>query len=101
MFGLLDGLKIGAGAVLGAGLILGPAYFYGKSAGKTEAATAALQKSMEVMRERSATDDEISRSDIAGLCRHLGLFDDDERECVRRLEETDDESGNGPVRHAE
>ncbi|WP_230640077.1 hypothetical protein [Shinella sumterensis] len=91
MFGLLDGLKIGAGAILGAGLILGPAYLYGKSAGKTEAATAALQKSIEVMRERSATDDEISRSDLAGMCAYLGLLEDDQRECMRRLAQADHE----------
>lgn len=101
MIGLLDAIKIGAGAILGAALISGPVYLYGKSAGKTEAATAALQKSIEIMRERSATDDEISRSDLAGLCRHLGLLEDDQRECVRRLAEAHHEAGDGGVRRAE
>lgn len=101
MIGLLDAIKIGAGAILGAALISGPIYLYGNSAGKTEAATAALQKSIEIMRERSATDDEISRSDLAGLCRHLGLLEDDERECVRRLAEAHHETGDGGVRGAE
>ena len=101
MIGLLDAIKIGAGAILGAGMMVGPIYLYGKSAGKTEAAAAALQKSIEIMRERSATDDEISRADLAGLCRHLGLLEDDQRECVRRLEAADHEPGDGAVRHAE
>jgi hypothetical protein len=101
MIGLLDGLKIGAGAVLGAALIVGPAYLYGKNAGKAEAAVAALEHSVKALRERSATDDEISRSDLAGLCRHLGLLPDDERECLRRLAEAQHEAGDGAVRDAE
>lgn len=101
MIGLFDAIKIGAGAVLGASLICGPAYLYGKSAGKQAAAVAALEKSVEILRERSATDDEISRSDLAGLCRHLGLLPDEERECLRRLEAANNEPGNGVVRHPE
>ena len=101
MIGLFDAIKIGAGAILGAALISGPAYLYGVSAGKTAAATEALKKSVEIMRERSATDDEISHSDLAGLCAHLGLLEDDQRECVRRLEAADDESGDGSLRRAE
>lgn len=101
MIGLFDGLKIGAGAVLGASLIAGPVYLYGKSTGKSEAAVAALETSVKALRERSATDDEISRSDLAGLCRHLGLSDEDQRECVRRLAETQHEAGDGSVRDDE
>lgn len=101
MIGLLEGLKIGAGAILGAALIVGPAYLYGKSAGKTEAAVAALEHSVKALRERSATDDEISRSDLAGLCRHLGLLPDDERECLRRLAEAGNVAADGAVHHDE
>lgn len=36
MIGLLDAIKIGAGAFLGAALIVGPAYLAGKSDGKDE-----------------------------------------------------------------
>lgn len=101
MIGLLDGLKLVGAAILGAALIAGPVYLYGKSAGKTEAAVAALETSVKALRERSATDDEISRSDLAGLCRHLGLSDEDQRECVRRLAEAQHEAGDGAVRDGE
>lgn len=101
MIGLFDAIKYGAGAILGAALFSGPAYLYGVSSGKSAAATAALQKSIEVMRERSATDDEMSRSDLAGLCKHLGLLDDEQLECVRRLAKDQHEAGNGAVRHNE
>ena len=95
MIGLLDAIKIAAGAILGAALIAGPTYLYGKSAGTTEAAAAALQASIEIMRERSATDDEISRSDLAGLCRHLLVSEDDIRKCVLGLGEAQSSPGDG------
>jgi len=42
MFGLLDYLKLGIGAVAGAALMATPAYFYGKSA---ERASAQIEQS--------------------------------------------------------
>lgn len=46
MIGLLDAIKIGAGAVLGAALITGPVYFYGKSEGKDAAAAKAAAEAI-------------------------------------------------------
>lgn len=72
MFGLLDWLKIGAGAILGAALIAGPVYLYGVHAGKTAAATEALKKSVEILRERNLTDEMVSGMSDDDLCRALG-----------------------------
>ena len=98
MIGILDAAKLAGAALLGAALVTPIAHHLGKREGRQLAATAALEQSVKILRERSATDDEISRSDLAGLCRHLGLFEDDERECVRRLAETHNEAGDGAVR---
>lgn len=93
MIGLLDGLKIGAGAVLGAVLIAGPAYFYGHARGAVSAHTDALEKTVEIFQERELTNAEISRADAAHLCAHIGLQDGDRDECVRRLAEADTDAG--------
>ena len=72
MIGLLDALKIGAGAILGAALFAAPAYLYGVKAGKTAAATAALEKTVEILRERKLTDEMVSGMSDDDLCRALG-----------------------------
>ena len=101
MIGLLDAAKIAGGMALGAMIATPAAHYLGKREGRQEAAVAALEQSVKALRERSATDDEISRSDLAGLCRHLGLLSDDERECVRRLEQARHEAGDGSLRDYE
>lgn len=95
MLGLLDAIKVGGGVVLGVGIATGPVYLYGKSAGRNEAATAALQKSVDVLRERGKIDETISRSDIFAMCGLLGLPDDERAECLRRLAQDDAVTGNG------
>lgn len=62
-------------------------FAYGKSVGRQGAAVEALERSVEVLRERSQIDDEISTSDAATLCAHYGLPVEEQRECVRRLEQ--------------
>ena len=42
------------------------------AAGREAERAAALQKSMELIRERSETNDQINRMDDAALCRELG-----------------------------
>lgn len=101
MIGLLDAAKIAGGMALGAMIATPAAHYLGKREGRQEAAVAALEQSVKVLRERSATDDEISRSDLAGLCRHLGLLPDDESECVRRLAEAQHATGDGALRDDE
>lgn len=46
MIGLLDAVKVGAGAILGAALIAGPVYLSGKSEGRVEAAAIAAAEAI-------------------------------------------------------
>lgn len=86
------GRTLGA-AVIAIGAVSG-VYLYGKSVGRQGAAVEALEKSVEVLRERNEINDEVSASDAADLCGDYGLSDDDERECVRRIREASAEPGN-------
>lgn len=84
---LLSPIGKGLGAaVVTVGVISG-VFLYGKSVGRQGAAVEALELSVEVLRERSQIDDEISTSDAATLCAHYGLPVEEQRECVRRLEQ--------------
>lgn len=87
MFGFLipDWLKIGAGVVAGALLMSPGVYLYGKHEGRQAAAVEALERSVEILRERNAIDDQVSADDAAALCADFGLSDDDQAECLRRL----------------
>jgi len=87
MFGFLipDWLKIGAGVAAGALLISPGVYLYGKHEGRQAAAVEALERSVEILRERETIDDEVSVADALALCADFRLPDDDEAECVRRL----------------
>jgi len=85
MFGLLDWIKIGAGAALGALIASGPLYLYGVHNGRQQAAVAALEASVKALRERNDIDAAISTADAVDLCRDIGLSIDDAAECVRRL----------------
>lgn len=89
MLGLLkiipDFIKLPAALALGALVAFYPARWLGQSEGKQMAATAALTKSVQVLRERNTIDDEVSTSDAAALCADLGLPDDQQAECVRRV----------------
>jgi hypothetical protein len=80
-----DIIKLPAAIVIGAVLAFYPAKWLGQSEGKQMAATAALSKSVQVLRERNTIDDEVSTSDAAALCADLGLPDDQQAECVRRV----------------
>lgn len=94
MFGLLDWAKIGAGAAVGAALMVAPAYFKGKVAGRGEAAVAALETSVKILRKKGEIDAEVSKSDAASLCADYGLPDDEQAECMRRVRYASAEAGN-------
>jgi len=79
------GKALGA-LVLGA-LIISGAIAYGKSIGRQGAAVEALERSVEVLRERKEINETVSASDAAALCGDYGLSDEDQRECVRRIRE--------------
>ncbi|WP_164986561.1 hypothetical protein [Rhizobium leguminosarum] len=86
-----DVIKLPVAITLGAVLAFYPARWLGQSEGRQMAATAALTKSVQVLRERNTIDDEVSTSDAAALCADLGLSDDDKAECVRRVLSPDPE----------
>ncbi|WP_052227530.1 hypothetical protein [Rhizobium sp. WW_1] len=93
-FGIFDYLKIGAGIALGASLVFYPARWIGQGEGKQMAATAALSKSVTLLRDRNVVNDQVTSSDAASLCADFGLSDSDAAECVRRLAETNAKPGN-------
>lgn len=86
---LLKYWKIGAGVVVGAFLAAGPVYLYGKHEGRQQAAVAALETSVKVLRKRNEIDETVSTADAAALCAEYGLSDDDKAECVRRVSAPD------------
>jgi ATP/maltotriose-dependent transcriptional regulator MalT len=89
-----DVIKLPAAAVLGAGLMFFPAKWIGQSEGRQMAATAALANSVQVLRERNTIDEEVTASDAAALCGSYGLSDDEQAECVRRIQEADALAGH-------
>lgn len=93
-FGIFDYLKIGAGLIVGAALVFYPARWIGQGEGKQMAATAALTKSVTLLRERNVVNDQVSTSDAASLCADFGLSDADAAECVRRLGDATAQPGN-------
>jgi len=100
-FGIIDYVKIIAGIVIGAALVFYPARWIGQSEGKQMAATAALSKSVDLLRERNSVNDQISSADSAALCSDFGLSDSDQAECVRRLAEAPVETSNSGLHNPE
>lgn len=86
---ILSPLGKAVGAAMVAVIVVGGAYTYGKAVGRQGAAVEALERSVEVLRERNQTDDEVSASDAVDLCGSMGLPEQDRLECVRRLVEAD------------
>jgi hypothetical protein len=101
MIGLFDWAKIGAGAAVGAALMLAPAYFKGKAAGRQEAAVAALESSVKILRKKGEIDVQVSSSDAAALCADYGLSDDEQAECMRRVRAASAEAGDDNLHPAE
>ena len=71
--------------MIGAALIFCPARWMGQGEGKQVAATAALSKSGNLLRERNVVNDQVSIAEASSLCVDFGLPDRDQAECVRRL----------------
>ena len=92
-------LKIAAGGLLCAVLLASGSYWLGKREGRSEAATEALAKTVEVLQSRNEINVEITSSAAAELCRHFGLPDDQRVECVRRLEQADSDARNRRENH--
>lgn len=91
-------LKIAAGGLLCAVLLASGSYWLGKREGRSQAATEALAKTVEVLQSRNDTNVEITSSAAAELCAHYGLPDAERLECVRRLaEDSDRNRRNGSI----
>jgi len=90
-----DVIKLPAAIVLGAAIAFYPAKWIGQSEARQAAATAALQTSVTVLRERNAINDQVTASDAGALCAALGLSDDETTECMRRMAETTGEPADG------
>lgn len=79
-FGILDLLKLGAGAIAGA--IIAAAFVTllanaswiptAREEAKQEERAAQLQKSMDLIQERNKTNENVSKLDDSGLCAALG-----------------------------
>lgn len=82
-----DFVKLPVAVVIGGLLIFYPASWYGASQEKSRNEVKTLTKTIEVIRDRAATEDQVAASDAATMCASLGLSKDAARECVRRMEE--------------
>ena len=92
-------LKIAAGGLLCAVLLASGSYWLGKREGRSQAATEALAKTVEIFQSREKTNAEINSADAFALCGHFGLQPDDKRECVRRLAEASTDARNRSQDH--
>lgn len=72
MIGVLDAVKMGGAALIAGSLAFTAGYVLGKSDGRALERSAALERSMEAIKERSETNAEIDSLDDAALCRELG-----------------------------
>ncbi len=92
-------LKVGAAGLLCAVLVASGAYWLGMREGRSQAATEALAKTVEVLQSRNETNVEINSSAAAELCAHYGLPDEERVECVRRVVEADADARNRAQDH--
>ena len=76
MLGLLDWLKLGAGAVAGALLAAGPLYFIGKHDGRQQAAVERLEADVDAFVKREGIDHEVDGMDRYRICLDLGGLPD-------------------------
>jgi hypothetical protein len=89
-----DFVKLPVAAIIGGLLIFYPAKWYGASQEKTRNELAQLAKTIEVLRDRQTTDDQVANADAASMCASLGLSGKNLTECVRRVAEADAELAN-------
>lgn len=95
MFGLLDWIKIGAGAALGVLVASGPAYLYGAHNGRQQAAVAALEAVSQAYKDRTDENEAVEALNPGALCVELGGMPDDCAAELRRLAEDHSPTGNG------
>lgn len=71
MFGI-PSLYVGIGAVVGAILLVGVAFVVGYTKGGAAERQAALERTVDVLRDRKITDEKVRNLNDDGLCRALG-----------------------------
>jgi hypothetical protein len=76
MFGPLDWIKLGAGAIIGMLLAAGPLYVIGKHEGRRQAAVERLQADVEAFVKREGIDNEVGGMDRYRICIELGGLPD-------------------------
>lgn len=89
-----DFVKLPVAIVIGGLIAFYPAKWYGASQEKTRNELAQLTKTIEVLRDRATTDDQVANSASAAMCASLGLSGKNLTECVRRVAEADAELAN-------
>jgi len=62
--------------------------WHGKGLGRAEAAAEAAANTVRVLQERGKIDEKVSASDATALCADFGLSDDEQKQCVLRLQQT-------------
>lgn len=86
MFGVLDTIKLGAAALVaflaGAGIFYQIGHWNGEDFGREAERDAARKRAMELIQERSKTNEEVSKLDVIGLCIELeGVWIPESSEC--------------------
>lgn len=94
MFGALDWIKLGAGALIGASVAYLPVYHMGKSAGRHEARVDQLEADVEAYAKREGIEDEVDGMDRYRICLDLGGLPD---ECERLRGWRKPPAANDPV----
>ena len=82
----LNAIILAAGIFIGSIIAYPIGHVVGQGVGESKAAVRAVQKTVELLKERDKIDDEISTLDASALCNNFGLSEDDRLECVRRVE---------------
>jgi hypothetical protein len=95
MFGLLDWLKIGAGAALGALVASGPLYLYGVHHGRQQAAVEAVAAANQAYKDRNDENADVEALDPVALCVELGGLRGVCAAELRRLGEDTGQAGDG------
>lgn len=63
--------------------------WHGKGLGRAEAAAEAAANTVRVLQERGKIDEQVTSSDAAALCADFGLSDDEQKQCMLRIQPTD------------
>lgn len=83
---LPDFVKLPVAMLVAGALCFYPFTWYGASKEKDRNEVQKLTNTIEIIRDRQQTDDQVATADASALCASLGLSKHDRIECVRRME---------------